>query len=47
LIMLGVVLKWAEWLADGGKLLKSLLGLVVFFAMAFTAGRTLWEGLWK
>jgi hypothetical protein len=47
LVLLRVILKWAEWIAEGFKPIKALLGLVVFCAVAYSSGKTLIEGVFK
>jgi hypothetical protein len=46
-LLLSVILKWAEWIADGGKIVKGFLGVVVFLAGAYMAGKTLFQDFFK
>ena len=41
LTRLRVILKWAEWLADGGTIVRGLLGVVVFCAGAYAGAKML------
>ena len=47
IILLKVILKWAEWIAEGFKPVKAVLGILVFLAVTYTSAKTLWEGLLK
>jgi hypothetical protein len=47
LTRLRVILKWAEWLADGGTIIRGLLGVVVFCAGAYAGAKMLIQEVLK